>query len=174
MPKRPPRLRILIRQRAPIGVVMIAVAAALCGLILHEIGALPGSQPAGDHDVDAMAFSVWQSVVLPGVPALLVGGFGLWLVRRSWRQCNAMVRAGERGPRHTATIIGHVPANKYVRDIEIKWRVLWREHTGAETQSVFMHRRPDLERDAPEGREITIHTDPVTGHTFWDQDIFAP
>ena len=107
-----------------------------------------------------------------GVPAALSAIVAAFVGWRSWRSTAAMLRAGRRGERRSAKVIEHAESRAKMGDDPMFWRLLWRDHTGAEGHSLW-HDGAALDRWAPQGSEIHVHVDPVSGQAFWARDIFG-
>lgn len=111
-------------------------------------------------------------VMIWGGLALVPAAISLWFGLRFWRRTAAMLRAGRLGERRSATVIEHVGSKVKMGEDPISWHVHWRDHTGAEGESLG-HDGFELYTAAPKGREIQLCVDPVTRQAFWERDIFA-
>lgn len=105
--------------------------------------------------------------------ALILGGGSLWMGWRSWQNSQPMIRAGLRGERRSARVLGHFKTLSASGKKEpLLYKLRWVDSRGEEGIS-DVERRAEALQPWPKDSEITVHVDPETGKTFWDQDLAA-
>ncbi len=104
--------------------------------------------------------------------ALALGGGSGWLGWRSWQRSQPMIRAGRHGERRSARVLGHFKTFSGNRKEGLLYKLRWVDSTGKEGISE-VKRRAEALQAWPKDSEITVHVDPETGETFWEQDLAA-